>query len=298
VTEARDPEQLTVPVRGGEMSVLHWPAAAGAPVAVLLHGITSNALVWSRVAAALAGEVELVAPDLRGRAGSARLPGPYGLAAHADDVAALLDRFGAAVLAGHSMGAFVATRAAAGSARYAARGLVLVDGGLPFPEPPGADVDAKVATMLGPTLGRLSRTFPDLASVRAFWAAHPTVGPWVDVPSVAAFLARDLVGTPPQLHSSVVPEAIRADGGDLLGDGPVLQAAAALPVRATLLWAPRGMADRPPGLYDEARLARLGAVAAGIIPRQVPDTNHDSIMWAPQAVEAVADAVRRAAAPD
>jgi pimeloyl-ACP methyl ester carboxylesterase len=296
VTAPRDPEQLTVPARGGELSVLHWPAVVpGAPAAVLLHGITSNALVWSRVAGALGGEVELFAPDLRGRAGSAGLPGPYGLAAHAEDVASLLDRVGPATLSGHSMGAFVAALAAAGTSRDRVRGLVLVDGGLPFPEPPGADVGQKVAVMLGPTVERLGRTFPDLAAVRAFWAAHPTVGPWVDVPSVAAFLARDVTGTPPQLQSSVVADAVRTDGADLLREDLVLEAARALPVTATLLWAPRGMADRPPGLYDEDRLARLGAERAGITPQVVPETNHDSILWASHAVDAVAGAVRRAA---
>src|ERR1700712_1157419 len=136
----RDPELLAVPVRGGELSVLRWaPDAPGAPVVVLVHGLTSNAMVGAGVAAALTGEFEVLAPDRRGRAGSAGLPAPYGLAAHAEDVAALLGRTGPAVLVGHSMGAFVAALAAAGVARYAVRGLVLVDGGLPFPQPPGLD---------------------------------------------------------------------------------------------------------------------------------------------------------------
>lgn len=295
----RDPEQRAVPVVGGDLSVLHWAARApGAPVVVLLHGITSNAMVWARVAHDLAGEFEVVAPDLRGRAGSARLPGPYGLAAHAADVATVLERYGDAVLVGHSMGGFVAALAAAGPARRRVRGVVLVDGGLPFPPPPGEDVAAKLRALLGGTLDQLATTFPDLAAVRAFWAAHPTVGPWVDVPSVAAFLARDLVGTPPQLHSSVVPEAVRVDGGDLLLDERVLRTAAELPVPATLLWAPRGMTDRTPGVYDEERLDRFGAAAAGVTAAPVPDTNHDSIVWAPQGVAAVADAVRRAWAAD
>ncbi|WP_425470408.1 alpha/beta fold hydrolase [Streptomyces diacarni] len=76
----------------------------------------------------------LYAPDLRGRAASADLPGPYGLAAHVADVLALLDHLGQrrAVLIGHSMGGFVAALAAA---RHPSRvaGTVLVDGGLPFP---------------------------------------------------------------------------------------------------------------------------------------------------------------------
>jgi pimeloyl-ACP methyl ester carboxylesterase len=297
VREFRDPEQLTIPVQGGQLSVLHWTAdSPGAPVALLLHGITSNALVWARVAGELAGEFEVVAPDLRGRAGSAALPGPYGLAAHAEDVAAVLARFGDAVLVGHSMGAFVTTLAAAAATRYRVRGLVLVDGGLPFPRQPGADVDARLTALLGGTLDRLTTTFPDLAAVRAFWAAHPTVGPWVDVPSVAAFLARDVVGAPPALRSAVVPDAVRADGADLLGEERVLQTARELPVPATLLWAPRGMTDQPPGLYGEERLAALGAERAGITATGVPDTNHDSIVWAPQGIAAIAGAVRAALA--
>ncbi len=305
MTEVRDPVQISVPVDGGELSALHWAAdAPGAPIAVLVHGITANAMAWARVAAALAGEFELVAPDLRGRAGSAGLPGPYGLERHAADVATLLDRFGAdgdtgadaTVLVGHSMGAFVATMAAAGPARDRVHGLVLVDGGLALPQPPGADVDAMLSAVLGPSLDRLGRTFPDLTAVREFWARHPAVGPWVDVPSVAAYLARDLVGEPPALRSACVPEAVRVDGGDVLFNERVLEATTDLPVPATLLWATRGLFDQTPGLYDEVRLAQLGLEASGITAREVPDTNHYSILWASQGVEAVAAAVREAAA--
>ena len=106
---ARD---LTAPVRGGRLAVTHWPGE-GPPV-VALHGITANSLAYAALADALPG-ADLYAPDLRGRAGSAGLPGPYGLGAHVDDTVALLDRLGCerAVLVGHSMGAFVAALAAA-----------------------------------------------------------------------------------------------------------------------------------------------------------------------------------------
>jgi hypothetical protein len=91
---------------------------------------------------------------------------------------------------------------------------------------------------------------------------------------------------------------VRVDGADLLRTEPVQEAAAALPGPATLLWAPRGMADLPPGLYDDHRLARLGAGQAGISTREVPETNHDSILWAPHGAEAIAGAVREAARAD
>jgi pimeloyl-ACP methyl ester carboxylesterase len=296
VSEFRVPEQLAVPVRGGDLAVLHWPAdTPGAPVVVLVHGITGNGLSWARVAGALGHDVEVFAPDLRGRAGSAALPGPWGMAAHAEDVLALLDAVRApqAVLVGHSMGGFVVAVAAAGVARERVRGVVMVDGGLPFPDPPGADVQAKLASVLGPALDRLALTWPDLAAVRAFWSQHPAVGPWVDVPSVAAYLARDVVATDGGLRSACVPEAIRADGGQFLTDAAVLEATAHLGVPATLLWAPRGLLDQTPGLYDDERLAAMGR--SGVTARQVPDSNHYSILWAEQGVTAVRDAVRAAA---
>ncbi len=299
-----EPVQIGVPVDGGELTALYWAAdAPGSPIAVLLHGITANAMAWAPVAAALAGEFEVVAPDLRGRAGSAGVPGPYGLDRHAADVATLLDRFGAdrdtgadaTVLVGHSMGAFVAALAAAGTARDRVHGLVLVDGGLALPEPPGADVDAKLSALLGPSLDRLTTTFPDLAAVREFWAQHPAVGPWVDVPAVAAFLARDLVPGEVPLRSACVPEAVRVDGGDVLLNERVLEATASLPVPATLLWATRGLLGQRPGLYDEVRLANLGLEPSGITAREVPDTDHYSILWADQGVAAIAGAARAAA---
>jgi pimeloyl-ACP methyl ester carboxylesterase len=285
-------------VDGGELAVLRWPAAGtDAPLAVLLHGITANALAWGHVAPALAGEFEVLVPDLRGRGGSAGLPGPYGLERHAEDVAAVLDRSGngrRTVLVGHSMGGFVATMATAGVARDAVHGLVLVDGGAQLPTPAGADIDAMLAALLGPWLDRLERTFPDLDAVRAFWAADPAVGPWVDDPVVAAFLARDVVRVDGGLRSACVREAVRLDGGDMLTNERVLEATSNLPIPATLLWAERGMQDETPGLYDEARLERLGLARVGVTTRRVAGTNHDSILWADNGVAEIVAAVRAA----
>src|SRR4051794_26843175 len=68
----RGPGQRRPPVRGGGLSVLPWPAdPPGRPLALLLPGITANALVWAGVAGGPGGEFAVVAPDLRGRAGSA-----------------------------------------------------------------------------------------------------------------------------------------------------------------------------------------------------------------------------------
>jgi pimeloyl-ACP methyl ester carboxylesterase len=300
VTAPREPEQTSIPVHGGDLAVLRWPSARpDAPLAVLVHGITANALSWARVGPALAEEFEVVAPDLRGRARSAGLPGPYGIERHAEDVDVLLRAFGEGrrrVLVGHSMGAFVTTMAADGVARDRVDGLVLIDGGLALPVPPGADLDDILRITLGPALDRLAMTFPDRAAVRKFWSAHPAVGPWVDDPAVAAYLDRDLVAVDGGLRSACHPDAVREDGGDILLNERVLEAADDLPVPATLLWATRGLFDQVPGLYDEVRLAGLGLELLHITATEVPGTNHYSIVWTTDGVAAIAATVRAAAA--
>ncbi|MFD9125144.1 alpha/beta fold hydrolase [Kitasatospora sp. NPDC059571] len=279
-------ETLRVPVAGGELTALRWPAEhPGAPTVVALHGITANALSWARVAHHLRGRVTLVAPDLRGRAGSNGIEGPYGIGAHADDVVALLDALGPerAVVTGHSMGAFVAALAAA---RHPARvaSLVLVDGGIGFPAPAGLAGDELITAVIGPAMRRLSMTFPDREAYRSFWQAHPAFtavwSPWVD-----AYIQRDLEGEEPALRSSCRIDAVRTDGVQLF-DPEVLGAVRRLDCPAELLWAERGLMDEPQGLYDEERLRSAGV--AGVVPIRVTGTNHYTILVADAGAQAVA----------
>lgn len=271
-------EEIRVPVAGGEAAVLRWPAREpDAPVVVALHGITSNALTWAPVAGLLDGRVTLIAPDLRGRAGSAALPGPYGIAAHADDVAALTEALGLGrvVLAGHSMGAFVTALAAV---RHPDRfgPLLLVDGGIGFPAPTHLSPDELMTAVIGPAMDRLSMTFPDRAAYRAFWQAHPAFADdWSD--EVDAYIQRDLTGEEPALRSTCRIEAIRTDGIGLF-DEEVLTAVRRLPAPATLLWARRGLMNEDQGLYDETRLAAADLAGTGVTPVQVSDVNHYTVL--------------------
>ncbi|MGV9284028.1 alpha/beta fold hydrolase [Streptomyces sp. NPDC003730] len=271
-------EELRVPVAGGELAVLRWPAAdPAAPVVLALHGITANGLTWARVAHHLAGRVTLLAPDLRGRGGSGTLPGPYGIAAHADDMAALVRALdtGPVVLTGHSMGAFAAALTAVRHPDLPSA-LLLVDGGVSFPVPAGLDPDDLLAAVIGPAMRRLSMTFPDRPAYREFWQRHPAFAgawsPWVD-----AYIQRDLVGEEPELRSSCRLDAVRVDGTGQLG-GEVADAVHRLPRPAALLWAERGLMDEPQGLYDEQRLAAAGVDRTPLRPLPVPGTNHYTIV--------------------
>jgi pimeloyl-ACP methyl ester carboxylesterase len=289
------PEVVAVPVPGGDLCVLCWPAPdPAAPTVLAAHGITSNALAWARVAAALAGSVTLVAPDLRGRAGSAAVAGPYGMAAHAHDLVAVLDRLrlDRAVLVGHSMGAF-AVAVTAVRAPHRVSSVVLVDGGVGFPVPEGADLDAVLLGVLGPAMERLSRIFTDREAHRQFWRSHPAVGPAFDA-MIAAHVDRDLVGEEPELRSSCSLAAVRADGADLLSGARTLRAVHELIVPATLLWAPRGLRDEPTGLYTASRLVAAGLDPGRVRVERVDDVNHYTIVLGDRGAEAVAAAVRAA----
>ncbi|MEU9386614.1 alpha/beta hydrolase [Streptomyces sp. NPDC048279] len=281
-------EELRVPVRGGELAVSRWRADdPAAPVALALHGITANGLSWARVAHHLAGRMTLVAPDLRGRGGSGRLPGPYGIAVHADDTAAVADTLGLerVVLAGHSMGAFTAALTAVRHPRLPTA-LLLVDGGVGFPVPADLDPDELLDAVIGPAVRRLSMTFPDRDAYRAFWQRHPAFGdswsPWVD-----AYIQRDLVGEESRLRSSCNREAVRIDGVDQLRE-EVSGAVHRLPCPAVLLWAERGVMDESQGLYDERRLAAARLAPERVRTQRVSGTNHYTILVGDEGARVVA----------
>ncbi|MEW2621022.1 alpha/beta hydrolase [Streptomyces sp. NPDC048106] len=288
-------EEPHVPVPGGELAVLRWPAAdPGAPVVLALHGITGNGLSWGRVAHHLAGRVTLLAPDLRGRGRSGHLPGPYGIAAHADDMAAVARELapGPVVLTGHSMGAATAVLTAVRHPGLPSA-LLLVDGGVPFPVPAGLAPDEVIDAVLGPAMSRLSMTFADRAAYRAFWQRHPGFAgawsPWVD-----AYLQRDLVGVEPELRSSCAIEAVRVDGIDQLG-AEMAGVIHRLPLPARLLWAERGLMNEPQGLYDEHRLAAAKLDPERVHPRHVPGTNHYTILTGDDGARTVAGQLLAAA---
>ncbi|HEX6873424.1 MAG TPA: alpha/beta fold hydrolase [Micromonosporaceae bacterium] len=280
------PEEFDVAVAGGTLRVCRWPGDG--PVVLAAHGITANALAWAEVARSLAGRVTLVAPDLRGRAGSRGVAAPYGLAAHADDLVAVLDQLGLdrAPVAGHSMGAFVAAIAAVRHPDRVAS-VLLVDGGVALPTPPGADIDAILQAVIGPAMQRLSMTFPTTGAYLDFFRAHPAlIEAWR--PSVAAYVQRDLVGEAPELRSSCVLDAIRADATDTLLDPRTTRAVHDLACPARLLLAERGLLNEPQALYDDARLALVGLDRERVAVHLVPGTNHYTILLEPAAAARVA----------
>ncbi|MGI8794801.1 MAG: alpha/beta hydrolase [Acidimicrobiales bacterium] len=279
-----------VAVAGGSLRVASWGEG---PVILAAHGITANHRSWPAVAARLDGYT-LVAPDLRGRGGSAGLPGPFGMGAHADDLAAVLDHLDVekTVIAGHSMGAFVSTVMAQ---RHGDRltGVVLIDGGVPLAVPQGLTTDQLLQAVIGPAMDRLAMTFETRDAYRDFWKAHPAFtdeGAWSEL--VEAYVDYDLVGEEGAYRSGVAVDAIRADTEDTLVDDTVATAFDKLAHPTTLLWAPRGLLNQTPGLYPEQVITEMTAGRENITPVLVDDVNHYTITMIDRGAAATAGAIR------
>jgi lipase len=282
-------------VEGGDLPALVFgdPTTTDPAHTVLAaHGITASAMSWPAVAGALREGWALVAPDLRGRGAARDLPGPTGLRRHAGDLcraAEQLDPSGdGIVLAGHSMGAYVALLAVDARPDLFRR-LVLIDGGVPLPLPEGMDADEVLAATLGPALERLSRTYTDTDEYVAFFREHPALGPyWSE--AVEAYVRYDAMPTPEGVRSRAVEEAVRTDGRDLLVLHDDLDAALrGLRVPTHLLWAPRGMFDQAPGLLPAAAVAAYDAQVDQLTVELVPDVNHYTIMFDEAAAARVAE---------
>jgi pimeloyl-ACP methyl ester carboxylesterase len=260
-----------------------------------VHGVTSSHLAWPRVADHLPARL-VVAPDLRGRGHSNTLPGPYGLAAHADDLARVLDDVALerAVVLGHSMGGFVSmVFADRHPGRVAA--LVLVDGGLPLAVPPGLDPEQVAAAILGPALERQSMTFADHAAYHRFWQAHPALArDWDDV--VRRYVDYDLQGQEPALRARTAVDALREDNLDLLTGDALTGAVERLRHPGWFLRAPRGLQDEVPPLYPDDVVADWQQRLPRLRMSTVEDVNHYTIALSDRGAAAVAATVEEAAA--
>jgi lipase len=280
---------ITAAVDGGLLHGGEWNPS-GATTVVAVHGITANHRTFALLAEALPRH-RLLAPDLRGRGASRNLPGPWGIDRHAEDVAVLItaSAAGPVVLVGHSMGGFVA---AAVVRRFPdlVSGLVLVDGGLPFPPPQGIDVDQAIDLTLGPALQRLHRTFPSREAYRRFWQAHPAFREsWSE--AIADYVDYDLVGSSPELRSSVSSQAVRQDARDQFQDPDTVDLLGRFSGPARLLAVSRGLLDQPPGLYPEEELARWRSRLPSLTIDEVPQLNHYTIMLHPSGAARVAASV-------
>jgi len=286
-----NPVLSDVEVPGGALRVARF--GTGPRVIVAVHGITASLMAWAGVARRLPAEWSLVAMDLRGRGHSAGLPGPYGLVGHAEDVNLVARSVGAEsgiVLTGHSMGAYVAALAAAGH-DYAR--VVLVDGGLPRPLPPGVDPDTVLEATLGPAIARLDQTFPDVGAYVDFFKAHPAfTGAWSE--EAEEYVRYDASGPEGAVRSRVRREPVREDGRWMLTEGETVGAALrSITSPLALLRAPRGLLNQPVGFMPDELAAAWRRRLPALEDEVLDDCNHYTILFDDRCASLVAKHLSR-----
>ena len=271
------------------------PGKSDAPVVVALHGITASGLAWSQVAELLGESVTLLSLDLRGRGESSNHSGPFGIETHADDVIAVCDHVGIkkTILAGHSMGAFVASVCAR---QHPGRilALVLVDGGLPLTVPTDRSPDQIIEDIVGPAVARLDMSWADREEYHAFWKNHPAFKrseDWTEY--VEEYIDYDMVPQLVPVRSRVSASAVRFDGTELITRNNLSTAAAECKKAFWLLRAPRGILDDPNNpLIPEDEALEFMRLNPGGHFLQIPDVNHYTILMGPKGAAAVADVIR------
>lgn len=144
------------------VSYASWGAAGARPPVVCVHGLTRNGRDFDRLAAVLANESLVIAPDMVGRGASDWLSdaGGYGYPQYCADMAALIARLGTAEVdwVGTSMGGLIGMMLAA-QPNSPIRRLVLNDVGYRIPR--------QALQRLAGYVGK-DPTFADLAGVEAY----------------------------------------------------------------------------------------------------------------------------------
>lgn len=287
------PELLSVPVGDGDLTVARW--GSGSTVVVAPHGITANHVSWTGVAAELGDEVTLLAPDLRGRGGSAHLGPPFGMATHAQDCVAILDHVGAetGILAGHSMGGFVAVKAGSSDPdRWSS--LILIDGGIGLPIPEGLEIDQVLHAVIGPAMERLEMSFGSRQEYRDYWRAHPAFrDAWSEL--VQRYVDYDIEQIDGGAWASKVRiDAIREDGRGSLVDESLLTALERCPMPVRFVRAQRGLMNGDPLYPQELVETRIATKDDSTLRDASEHINHYTLLLSEDGAAVVAAEIRAA----
>ncbi len=238
-------QRYLVPVTGGELAVFQYGNGAGEPV-LLIHGVTSSNRAFQFFADSLIARGKSpYAVDLRGRGDSNALPGPFGMAQHANDMASVIKYFDwrKPTVIGHSMGGFV-TAALVGLYPDLIGEVVFADGGIPLPLPPGMTVEQVMPFILGPALARLAMHFETKEAYREYWKVQPAFSRgWSG--ELDEYSDYDLRAGKPATN----PIAVEEDSRDLFGDNLVERSLKQLDRAALFIRAPRGLQNEEGGLY-------------------------------------------------
>jgi lipase len=271
----------------GDVKLAIGRAGDGPDPVVCLHGITAQHRAFNAAARYLGPSRGLVGVDLRGRGDSDKPESGYGLETHASDVIRVLDYLGldSAVLAGHSMGGFVALKMALAHPERV-RALVLLDGGWPrvesAPEEMTEEEKQEAAALeegLARAFGRLDMTFESPEAYLDFW--FPDQGLTMEdlPPDLADYYLYDLG----EVEGGYRPKASRAaaeeDSPSVSESSPTAEEMSDVRCPVALVRASQGFfPGSDPLISDEARdvMAQNLDIREEIVLERA---NHYTMLW-------------------
>ncbi|WP_119065823.1 alpha/beta fold hydrolase [Rubrobacter indicoceani] len=260
-----------------------WKTPGERPAVLCLHGISAQHRSFNALASAV--ETPLAALDLRGRGDSEKPESGYGLAAHAEDLIRTLDHLGLerAILCGHSMGAFVATRFACDHPERV-RALVLLDGGWPREEDPEAvsEEDRKALEEgLARAFSRLDRTFASAEEYLDFWFPGQKLRPSDLPPDLADYYLYDLAPVDSGYRPKASRKAAEEDSVAVAAQSLSADELRGVKCPVSLVRAEQGFfPGSEPLIADAVRDVMVDALD---VKREVllPGSTHYTMMWQP-----------------
>jgi lipase len=277
----------------GEIELAIWRSGSGEDPAICLHGITAQHRAFNAAARYLASSRSLVGIDLRGRGDSEKPESGYGLEAHARDIVRVLDHLGLqdAVIAGHSMGGFVALKIAL-SYPERVRALILLDSGWPrvevSPEEMSEEQKQEAAAIeegLERAFRRLDMTFESPEDYLNFWFPDRNLRMEDLPPDLADYYLYDLE----KVEGGYRPKASRAaaeeDSSSVSSEAPTLEELRGVGCPVALVRASEGFfPGSDPLVSDDIRDTMAGVLDLRSDTR-LEGANHYTMLWPEYAPE-------------
>lgn len=276
----------------GDVGISINRAGDGLDPVVCLHGITAQHRAFTSAARHVGPVRGLVGVDLRGRGDSDKPDSGYGLEAHAGDVVRVLDHLGLedAVLAGHSMGGFVAIKTAL-LFPDRVRALVLLDGGWPRTEAPSQEDMTEdqqreaeaIREGLARAFSRLEMVFETPGDYLNFWFPDGGLTMTDLPPDLADYYRYDLQEVEGGYNPKCSTDAAKQDSPDVTKTSPTVEEMRNVKSPVALIRASEGFfPGSRPLILDEIR--DVMAEALDLRSEMVlPGANHYTMMWEPNA---------------
>jgi pimeloyl-ACP methyl ester carboxylesterase len=271
----------------GEVELAIWRAGEGPDPVVCLHGITAQHRAFTAAARYLEPSHGLVGVDLRGRGDSDKPEAGYGLEAHAADVVRVLDHLGfqSAVLAGHSMGGFVALKTALEFPERV-RALVLLDGGWPRVESAPEELTegekqeaAALEEGLARAFRRLDMTFESPEAYLDFWFPDQNLKMEDLPPELADYYLYDLGEVEGGYNPKASRVAAEEDSPSVSSTSPTAEEMRGVGCPVALVRASQGFfPGSDPLITDETRDVMAGSLDIRTEIR-LEGANHYTMLW-------------------